>query len=104
MIEWPELDEVKQVLDITSDDWDGEETSGGGPTRLTRLLDAAIARVKQDVGNWDEETDMPDAALSQAALRMCELLALRPDAAVESASDPTYLRLLAGHRLRFSFS
>ncbi len=104
MIEWPELDEVKQVLDITSDDWDGEETSGGSITRLTRLLDAAIAKVKQDTGNWDEETDMPDAMLSQACLRMCELLALRPDAAVESVSDPTYLRLLAGHRLRFSFS
>ncbi len=104
MIEWPELDEVKQVLDITSDDWDGEETSGGSVTRLTRLIDAAVARVKQDVGIWDEETDMPDAALSQAALRMCELLALRPDAAVETSADPTYLRLLAGHRKRFSIA
>ena len=54
MIDWPQLDELKQVLDVESDDWDGSEDSGDGPTRLTSLLQTAIAKVKQDVGNWDE--------------------------------------------------
>jgi hypothetical protein len=27
MSDWPQLDELKQVLDITSDDWDGAATS-----------------------------------------------------------------------------
>ena len=57
MAEWPELDELKQVFDVTSTDWDGDDYD---PTRLTRLLAAAIARVKQDVGGWDELVDEPD--------------------------------------------
>jgi hypothetical protein len=101
---WPELDELKQVLDVTSDDWDGLAGSGTDETRLSRLLSAAIARVKQDVGGWDEDIDIPDASLGQAALRMAELLALRPEAAVQVASDPTYQRLIYGHRRRFGVS
>ena len=104
MAAWPELDELKQLLDITSDDWDGEAPEYGDETRLTRLLDAAIAKVKADVGNWDELLDQPDARLSQAALRMAELLALKPELAAGTISDPTYHRLLFGHRRKFGFA
>lgn len=105
MAAWPELDEVKQLLDITSDDWDGEEDDyGDGSTRLSRLLEAAIAKVKADVGNWDDDTDVPTARLSQAALRMAELMALKPDLAAGTVHDPTYERLLSGHRRRFGFA
>lgn len=97
MAEWPDLDELKQYLDITSTDWDGDEDG----TRLTRVLASAIARVKLDVGNWDEDEDEPDNALAQAALRMAELLALKPESAVDTVSDPSYKRLLFGHRRKF---
>ncbi len=70
-------------------------------TRLTRLLSAAISRVKMDVGDWDEDVDTPDDALSQAALRMAELMALRPEVAPAALGDPTYARLLKGHRRVF---
>jgi hypothetical protein len=108
MAAWPELDELKQVLDVTSDDWDGEAGSGGGEderTRLSRLLAAAIAKVKADVGLWDEDDDEPDDALAQAALRMAELIALKPELAAQVGSnDPTYLRLLYGHRRTFGIA
>ena len=98
---WPELDELKQVLDVTSEDWDGDVDD----TRLTRLLSAAVTRVKLDVGGWSELTDQPDASLAQAALRMAELLALKPELAAHVASqDPTYARLLFGHRRSFGVS
>jgi len=102
MVEWPDLEELKQVLDVTSTDWDGaEDEYDFGPTRLTRLLAAAIARVKLDVGQWDEYEDEPDEALAQAALRMAELMALRPEVAANAITDPTYSRLIYGHRRRF---
>ena len=108
MAAWPELDELKQVLDITSDDWDGDDDYE--LTRLSRLLAAAIERVKADVGNWDEYEDVPDERLAQAALRMAELLAARAEgsagfrlapALAGSVTDPTYQRLLYGHRRVF---
>jgi hypothetical protein len=99
-VNWPELDELKQVLDVTSSDWDGDVDD----TRLTRLLEAAIARVKLEVGTWDEVTSQPDASLAQAALRMAELMALRPEIAANAIHDPTYARLMFGHRLRFGIS
>lgn len=103
-VAWPALDEVKQVLDVTSTDWDGEPVSGESPTRLTRLLGAAIAKVKYDVGLWDEMVDEPDESLSQAALRAAELIALRPEAAVGVIGDPTYNHLLLGHRRSFGIA
>lgn len=92
MVDWPGADEVKQVLDITSSDWNDT---------VDRVLAAAIRKVQLDVGDWDEYLDEPDENLSQAALRMAELISLRPDAAREAATDPTYLRLLYGHRRQF---
>lgn len=103
MSAWPDLEELKQLLDITSDDWDGEDEYGD-TTRLSRLLEAAIAKVKADVGTWDELLDEPDAALSQAALRMAELMALKPEIAAGTTADPTYHRLIFGHRRRFAIS
>lgn len=98
MADWPELDELKQVLDVTSDDWDGDDDD----TRLTALLAAAIAYVKEDVGSWTEETDTPDDALGRAALRRAVLMAQNPGApATESAADPAYQSFIRGHRRAF---
>lgn len=95
MADWPDAAEVKQVLDITSEDWDDT---------VDRILLAAVRKVQLDVGNWDEYEDEPDENLSQAALRMAELISLRPEAAVAASTDPTYLRLLYGHRRQFGIS
>lgn len=100
MVAWPELDELKQLLDITSEEWDGEDEYGE-PTRLTRLLEAAIDHVKSRIGDWDEDTDIPTASQAQAALRMAELLAQRPDASPQAVHDRTFERLLLGSRRRF---
>jgi hypothetical protein len=94
MADWPGPDEVKQVLDVTSEDWDDT---------LDRVLASAIARVKGDVGSWTDGQE-PTDNLAQAALRMAELLALRPEAAAEASADPTYMRLLKGSRQRFAIS
>jgi hypothetical protein len=95
MADWPGPDELKQVLDVTSEDWDDT---------LDRVLSSGINAVKLDVGRWDDAVDEPDDNLAQAALRMAELLALRPEAAAQARQDPTYARLLKGHRRRFGFS
>ena len=96
MADWPDTAELAQVLNIDNvEDWQ--------PT-LDRVMAAAIAKVKTDVGAWDEDVDAPDNNLAQAALRMGELLSLRPEAAVGVVSDPTYRRLLKGHRRRFGIA
>ena len=92
MADWPEAAELKQVLDVTSDDWD---------VTLYRVLDAAIAKVKADRGGWDPLVDVPDDNMAQAALRMAELMALRPEAAADTIKDPTYSRLMTGRRRVF---
>ena len=102
MAAWPELDELKQVLDVESTDWDGDYDG----TRLTRLHAAAIGKVKSDVGDWDDYADVPDDNLSQAALRMAELIALKPELAAaiaggKAVGDPTYQLLMFGHRRSF---
>lgn len=103
-VDWPDVGELKQLLDIESADWDGE---GGpdGPSRLSRLLAAAVAAVKEDVGDWDEESDAPDAPLAQAALVMGFMLAQKPLAGeARLRRDPVYASLLAGRRRRFAVS
>ena len=93
MADWPDTEELAQVLNVDNvTDWQ---------TTLDRVLASAIFKVKSDVGAWDEDVDEPDDNLAQAALRMGELLSLRPEAAVGVVSDPTYRRLLKGHRRRF---
>lgn len=104
MTAWPALDELKQLLDITDDRWDGEDEYGE-TTRLSRLLEAAIAQVKADVGHWDELVDEPDAPLAQAALRLAELMGVRPTSEITVLrNDPTYRSLVRGHRRVFGIA
>ena len=96
--DWPALDELKQWRDVTGTEWDG---SGDG-TRFTRELAAAVAQVKIDVGDWDELTDLPDAALGEAAMRMAVLLrANAGESTTLLSKDPQYQACLKGHRRRF---
>lgn len=96
MADWPDLDELKVRLDVTSEDHDDT---------LEKDLASGIAKVKLDVGRWDEYEDEPDDMLSQAALRMAELIAIRPEEQVGIlGADPTYSRLLSGHRRRFGIA
>ena len=95
MATWPALGELKQVLDVTSTDWD---------TTLERVLASAIREVKATVGEWDDDVDSPTDSLAAAALRMAELMAMRPDSAADTVNDPTYARHVAGSRRRFGIS
>lgn len=94
--DWPLLDELKQVLDVTSEDWDGDLDG----TRLTGVLDSAIEHVKREVG-FVEYEDVPTAGMSKAALRMAELMALRPDSAANADKDPVYRMHLYGEHKRW---
>lgn len=97
---WPELDELKQWRDVTGSEWDGEDGS-----RFSRELASAIAIVKLDVGNWDELTDIPDANLGEAAMRMAVLLrANAGEASPSLRKDAQYQAALKGHRRRFPIS
>jgi hypothetical protein len=90
---WPEASELKQVLNVESEDWDDQ---------LERLMDAAVARVKRDVGNWDEDTDVPTPSLAQAALRMAVLMVPNgPTGDEDPGMDAAYRRLLFGSRRKF---
>lgn len=113
MAAWPLLDELKQVLDVDpeSDAWDGDMDD----TRLTRLLQAAIDAVINEIGGeWDPYLDEPTDRQAQAALRMAELMALKPEiAAAVSGSgrvasavtmDPVYRKLMVGSHRSFAVS
>jgi hypothetical protein len=91
MADWPELTELKQKLDVTTDDWDDH---------LDRLLAAAIAQVQIDVG---EDVDDPDESLAHAALVLAVGIGTMGDeSSVPAAARlPAYQRLLKGHRVRF---
>lgn len=94
--EWPTVDELKQLLDVTSDDWDAT---------LDLQLDTAIAQVKLDVGAWDELVDIPDASLSRAAIRLAVLLRANAETApAYLTNDPQYQLAMRGHRRRFAVS
>lgn len=95
--DWPTLAELKKVVDVDpqSSDWD---------TTLGRVLTSAIQQVKDDIGTWDELIDVPTCKQAQAALRMAELLGLRPETAAAASADPTYQRLLFGSHRRFAIS
>lgn len=95
--DWPTITELRKVLDVDPD-------SDAWTTTLERVLTSAIQQVKDDIGAWDDVIDVPTCKQAQAALRMAELLALRPEAATTASSDPTYQRLLTGSRRRFAIS
>lgn len=96
MADWPDAAELKRRLNVEADDHD---------LTLDRALAAAVDRVKLDVGDWDPDVDVPDETLAEAALRMAELIAARPEAlstAVRSRfKDPTYRLLMFGKHRRF---
>ena len=86
---WPTVAELKQRLDVTSDDWD---------TQLERLLAAAISTTKSRVGDWVEDYDQPNDQQAQSALEVAVELA--QSGQVESG--PTKSKaLLYGQRRRF---
>ena len=96
MAQWPAVAELKQILDVTSDDWDNT---------LDGVLAAAIIKVKKDVGHWNDSVDEPDDSLNRAALRMAELMALKPEVATAvRARDMAYQAYLFGHRRAFGVS
>jgi hypothetical protein len=99
MVAWPEREELARILDVVLPDDYAEDDPL--VTMLDRVLAAAIRKVKFDVGDWDEYVDEPDENLAQAAQRMAELISLRPEAAAGAVNDPTYNRLLYGHRRTF---
>jgi hypothetical protein len=96
MAQWPAVAELKQVLDVTSEDWDDT---------LDAVLAAAIIKVKKDVGHWNDAVDEPDDSLNRAALRMAELMSLRPEvASAVRVRDLAYQSYLFGHRRAFGMS
>ena len=102
MADWPTLDELKQLLDITSEDWDGDSDD----TRLTRVLASAIDLTKLEISGstlvFDDIIVDPTDAQAQAALRLAELIATRPDASPGALfRDQTIKRLLYGSRRAF---
>lgn len=100
MAEWPDLEELKQRLDVTSDEWDGESTSGDDDiSRLTRLLESAIAWAKEKRGEWDEDVDEPTPTLAHAALERAVELAT--DVTPQPGVIPHSESLLYGQRRRF---
>lgn len=90
-VAWPTTAELKQRLDITSDDWDDQ---------LDRLLAAAITQTKVRVGDWIEDYDQPDENVSQSALELAVELAQTGEAAVTSPRSKSR-HLLLGRRRRF---
>jgi hypothetical protein len=105
MADWPTLDELKQLLDITSEDWDGD----GDDTRLTRVLASAIDLTKVEISGsaviFDDIITDPTDAQAQACLRLAELIATRPDGtAITPTEDLTFRRLLKGSRRAFGIA
>lgn len=95
MADWPDVDELKQILDVTSADFD---------PHLEGLMDAGIARVKRDVGSWDEDADEPDEQLAKAALRAAVLMQVNGADGSEVGADPRYQSLIKGHRREFGIA
>ncbi len=97
-IDWPDADELVQVLDISNpDDWS---------VTIDSTLASAIAIVKSNVGDWDEATDEPTENMARAALRMAVLISQQP-AGVTNESlvrDPTYQMLLTGQRRKWGMA
>lgn len=94
---WPSAEDLAQIVDVENvDDWQ---------STLDAVVASAIAKVKRDVGNWDEDVDTPDDSLNRAALRMAELMSLRPGQSVRQlALDPAYQAHMYGHRRTFGIA
>lgn len=101
MSEWPTVDELKRLLDVDTDEYDAH---------LVGLLDAAVDRVKRDIGYWDEATDVPTKALANAALRAAIVMRVNAETTEPTvtrfggavlAGDSIYQFWLGGHKRRF---
>ena len=110
MADWPELETLKQVLNVTTDAKD---------ELLTSALAAAIDQVKIDCAGTPEGFDDTSEglevtdSLSQAALLLAVMVTKAPDAPYGvaavfdtgglrvAAEHPTYLRLLTGSHYSF---
>lgn len=93
---WPDVQELKALLDVDGSDWD---------EHLNGLMAAGIAKVKADVGDWDDDTDEPDEALQKAALRAAVLM--RPNASEglkALRSDEVYQTAMFGKRRKFGIA
>lgn len=107
MIEWPDVEELKQYLDVTGAEWDGmEDESDESLTRLSRALAAAIAYTKKACGEWDELVDEPDASLADAAMSAAiKFATLKRQVAVTTIrQDPVFQAAIMGHRRRFAIA
>jgi len=95
MATWPVVAELAQIVNVENvTDWE---------TTLDGVLASAIAKVKNDVGDWDEAVDEPDESLARAAMRMAELMSERPTGATTTqlGFDPAYQAHMKGHRRAF---
>jgi len=108
MIEWPDVEELKQYLDVTGTEWDGIEGESDDEllTRLSRALAAAIAYTKKACGEWDELVDEPDASLADAAMSAAiKFATLKRQVAVTTIrQDPVFQAAIMGHRRRFAIA
>ena len=95
MADWPDVEEAILLLDIGDQEW--------VEAHLEHSLEAAIERVKADVGDWDEYVDVPDERLRQAALRAVQVLRVNaPDDGWRGLPDDhIYQALIHGHRRAF---
>lgn len=105
MASWPELEELKSELGVTSSSSD---------TVLTRSLEASIEQVVIDCGG--EPIEEPTASQAQAALVLAVMVAKAPAAPYGvaavfdlgalrvAANHPTYLRLLVGQRTAWAIA
>jgi hypothetical protein len=89
-VAWPTLDQLKQRLDVTSDDWN---------TQLDRVLASAVTQTKARVGDWDEDFDQPDEAISQSALELAVEMGMTGEGV--SSQQSKSRALLYGQRRRF---
>lgn len=94
-VDWPDVSELKAVLDVEGEDWN---------VHLDGLMTAAIDKVKQDVGSWDESTDTPDAPLRNAALRAAIVLQTNNGNPTAIDTDGVYAGHMKGHRRTFGFA
>jgi DICT domain-containing protein len=98
MADWPAVEDIKKVLNVNedADNW-------------TDLVDSirasAIELSKRLVGAWDEDLDEPTEALALMALRIAELLGMRPDTTLTDLIKDAHVQsLLLGHRRRFAIA
>jgi hypothetical protein len=94
--DWPTISEFRAIVNVDPDSHEFDVT-------LARQLDVGIALVKQQVGQWDDVLDVPDDALSGAALRAAYLLSLKESPAA-IVNDMVFATYMHGHRRRFSIA